>query len=391
MNDDKPSKVLLVEDNRGDARLVLELVKDYGRDSFDIETADSLEIALRRLSAGGIKAVLLDLALPDSLGRETFDRVREQHPSIPIIVLTGAGDEALALTLVRSGAQDYLPKMELNGSTLVRKIRYAIERESTEQKIREFNRELEIMVKQRTAELETAKDGLEAFSYSVAHDLRAPLRHIDGYSRILLETLGTRADPEARNCLGRILQAIKTMSGTIDDLLKLALLGRQELHLRPTDLNKVVATALQSLSPETHGRNIAWNVATLSAVDCDRGLIDQVFMNLLGNSIKYTRGRTSAIIEVGQTRIDGELVTFVRDNGAGFAMQCAEKLFTAFQRFHSQEEFEGNGVGLATAHRIIQRHGGRIWAESTPGQGATFFFTLGVSARHLRVVTTPEP
>jgi signal transduction histidine kinase len=379
MSDQEHRKVLLVEDNPGDARLILELLKDSGEDCFDIEAVDSLTGALRHLKAGGIEAVLLDLALPDSQGQKTFDKVREQDPTVPIVVLTGAGDEVLGLKLVRMGAQDYVAKTELSGSILARAIRYAIERGATEQQIRRFNQELESVVKKRTAELEAANEELEAFSYSVAHDLRAPLRHIDGYCRILLETLGNRLDAEAQNCLDRILRAVKSMAGTIDELLKLARLGRQKLDRRTTNLNSIVDRALQSLSPETVGREISWNVATLSTVECDPGLMNQVFVNLLGNSVKYTRARAPATIEVGQIRIDHQLVTFVRDNGAGFSMESADKLFTAFQRFHRQDEFEGTGVGLATVRRIIQRHGGRIWAESAPDQGATFYFTLGVS------------
>ena len=234
------------------------------------------------------------------------------------------------------------------------------------------------MVKKRTAELEAANEELEAFSYSVAHDLRAPLRHIDGYCSILLETLGTRLDPEAQNYLGRTLKAAKSMAGTIDELLKLARLGRQKLTRRTTSLNTIVDSVVERLAPETAGRQITWNVAAISVVACDPGLMSQVFVNLLGNSVKYTRARAMATIEVGQTTIDHKLVTFVRDNGAGFDMKYADKLFTAFQRFHRQDEFEGTGVGLATVRRIIQRHGGRIWAESAPDQGATFYFTLGV-------------
>ncbi len=370
-------KVLLVEDNPGDARLILESLTDSGHDGFDVETVVCLDSALQRLSTGGIDAVLLDLALPDSMGQETFDKVRAQDPSVPIIVLTGAGDEALALKMVRLGAQDYVAKMELNGFVLARAIRYAIERAATEQQIRKFNQHLESVVKKRTAELEAANAELEAFSYSVAHDLRAPLRHIDGYCRILLESLGTPLDPDVQNCLDRTLRAVKSMAGLIDELLKLARLGRQKLERRATNLNSIVGSALEFLAPETSGRQITWNLATLATVECDPGLMKQVFVNLLGNSIKYTRGRAPAIIEVAQTRIDQQLVTFVRDNGAGFNMDYSDKLFTAFRRLHRQDEFEGTGVGLAIVRRIVQRHGGRIWAEAAPEQGATFYFTLG--------------
>ena len=370
--------VLLVEDNAGDARLIVELLREFGHDYFEIETVHHLEKAIRRLGQGGIAAVLLDLNLPDSQGQKTFDRLRVENPAVPVIVLTGAGDEALALKLVRMGAQDYVAKAEVNGSILARSIRYAIERAATEQQIRKFNQDLENVVKKRTAELQAANEELEAFSYSVAHDLRVPLRHIDGYCSILLENVGGHLNAEAQSSLEGTREAAKSMSRTIDELLKLSHLGRQKLDRQATNLNSIVDTALALLAPETSGRQIAWNVAALSTVECDAGLMNQVFVNLLGNSVKYTRARALATIEVGQMKIDNELVTFVRDNGAGFNMKSSDKLFTAFQRFHRQEEFEGTGVGLATVRRIVNRHGGRIWAESAPDQGATFYFTLGV-------------
>ena len=372
-----PLKVLLVEDNPGDARLIEESLADAVGDPFDVETADRLATALRRLSSGGIDAILLDLSLPDSKGQETFDRAKAQAPYVPIIVLTGLGDEALALKMVREGAQDYVAKLELNGSVLSRAIRYAIERERADQRIREFNEDLEQRVKLRTAELEAANRELEAFSYSVSHDLRAPLRHIDGFSAILQESFASQLAPEGLQYLDRIRGAAKNMSGLIDDLLRLSQLGRQELHFQAANLNTIVNNVLAHLQPEMAGRAIAWQISELPTLQCDPGLLEQVFANLLGNAIKYTRLRESAVVEIGHAIRDGESVTFVRDNGSGFDMQYYDKLFGPFQRLHRQEEFEGTGVGLAIVQRIIHRHGGRIWAESAPNAGATFSFTLG--------------
>jgi len=373
-------KILLVEDNPGDARLVRESLCEARENPFDIEVTDRLGAGVNRLRAGKIDAVLLDLSLPDSQGAATFLTAKAVSAGVPIIVLTGQGDEALAVKLVQDGAQDYVEKAHLGSNNLSRAIRYAIGRAKTEQDIRKLNAELEQRVQQRTAELEASNKELEAFSHSVSHDLRAPLRHIDGFVRILVESEEARFGPPALHCVTRILAGVQSMTAIIDALLKLARVSRQPLELRRTSLNELVSQAIEELGTDRDGRAVHWQIGDLPFAQCDRGLMKQVFTNLLSNALKYTRSRGISTIAIGQTVIDGALAIFVRDNGAGFDMKYADKLFEQFQRLHRHEEFEGTGIGLATVQRIVYRHGGRIWAEASVDEGATFYFTGGLEA-----------
>lgn len=235
----------------------------------------------------------------------------------------------------------------------------------------------------RTEDLEATNRELEAFTYSVSHDLRAPLRHIDGFSRILLDEHGGHLSAQGQRHLQRIREATLQMGNLVDDLLNLSRLGRQPLTLQETDLNILVTSVKTDLASEPARRHIEWNIAMLPIVECDPGLIKQVFSNLLANAIKFTRPREKARIEIGLATEDGHSAIFVRDNGVGFNMKYADKLFGVFQRLHRQEDFEGTGVGLATVERILRKHGGRIWARAETGRGATFYFTLP-SLTHLK-------
>jgi light-regulated signal transduction histidine kinase (bacteriophytochrome) len=231
-------------------------------------------------------------------------------------------------------------------------------------------------VAKANTELAEANKELEAFTYSVAHDLRAPLRHIQGFSKALMEDFGPGIAPAGQEYLHDIVEATRHMGQLVDDLLSLARIGRQELGIEVTALSSLVDEVLRSLREETQGRDIRWQVGDLPFADCDPGLMKQVFFNLLANAVKYTRPRKPAVIEVGQINVEGQSVIFVRDNGVGFNMKYADKLFGVFQRLHRKEDFEGTGVGLATVQRIIHKHGGRIWAEAEIDKGATFRFSL---------------
>lgn len=245
----------------------------------------------------------------------------------------------------------------------------------------------------RAAELQAVNAELEAFTYSVSHDLRAPLRHIDGFSRILEEECGSQLDSSASHYLRRIRQGTHYMGELVDDLLSLSRVGRQQLRRQVTGLNSLVEEARAELTdpatPHEANRSVKWRIAALPFVDCDPALMKQVLANLLANAIKYTRPRQQAIIEVGAMNQNGETVLFVRDNGVGFSMKYADKLFGVFQRLHREEDFEGTGVGLATVQRILQKHGGRIWAEAELDRGACFYFTVGPAATETGAVTAP--
>jgi PAS domain S-box-containing protein len=248
----------------------------------------------------------------------------------------------------------------------------------SQQEVTALNSELEHRVVERTAQLEAANQELEGFTYSVSHDLRAPLRHIGGFSKILVEEFGGTLPAEAQNHLERIQEGSRRMGMLVDGLLGLARLGRQAMSTQDTAVGEVVKDLVKMLESEGGPeQTVEWRIGNLPVVECDPVLIRQVFQNLISNALKYSRPREQAVIEIGAIDQQGERVFFVRDNGVGFNMKYADKLFGVFQRLHRPEEFEGTGVGLATAQRIVQRHGGRIWAEAEVDKGATFYFTLG--------------
>jgi len=249
-------------------------------------------------------------------------------------------------------------------------------RQQAEREIRLLNTELEDRVEKRTKELQEANQELEAFSYSVSHDLRAPLRHMDGFTRILQQEYGKQLPEEARHHLDRVRSATTHMSSLVEDLLRLSRLGRQSTQLRTVALGELLEEAKTEVSAAIGDRAIEWQIAELPEANVDANLFRQVWVNLLANAIKFSRNQPKAVIKIGSREEKGETIVFVRDNGAGFDPRYADKLFGVFQRLHRQDEFEGTGIGLATVHRIVQKHGCRVWAESQPGQGATFYFTV---------------
>lgn len=256
------------------------------------------------------------------------------------------------------------------------------ERKRAEAELTRLNQDLEQKVLDRTHQLEAVNHELEAFSYSVSHDLRSPLRAIDGFSQALVEDYGNVLNPEATNYLDRIQAATRRMGALIDDLIELARVSRSEIRREPVDLGELAAGILKDLREQEPGRDVHLEIMQPLWVSGDRKLIGVALTNLLQNAWKFTRKREGARIRLGQIEQDGERPYFVEDNGAGFDMTYADKLFTPFQRLHDSREFEGTGIGLATVHRIMIRHGGRVWVRADPGKGATFYFTLPGDTTH---------
>lgn len=382
-DDLQPVNILLVEDNDVDVLLLKDAFDTLEGFEHDLIHVQRLGDGLTHLRDNPVNVVLLDLGLPDSQGVDTFARLHRQAPTVPVLVLTALNDESVGEKAIEMGAEDYLVKNQLQPAVLARSVRYAIERrrkkselEHVKDELKRLNGGLEQLVSERTRELEEANKELEAFSFSVSHDLRAPLRQIDGYSRLLLEDFRAELPAEAQQYLDRIVEGTAQMSQLIDDLLRFSRIGKESLSKRTIDMTALVREVWEELVNRESERNIKFHLDDLPGCFGDRSLIRQLLVNLLSNALKFTGNKRESIIEMGHLSQDGETVYFVRDNGVGFDMQYAEKLFQVFRRLHGADEFAGTGVGLSIVERIVHRHGGRIWAEGRVGEGATFSFVI---------------
>lgn len=368
MPETKLVRILIVDDEAPQMKALCDTLRDHNYETTGFSSAHR---ALEALKEKSFDLLLSDLMMPEMDGITLLQSALKIDPNLVGIIMTGQGTIATAVEAMKTGALDYILKpFKLSVILPVLARALAI------QQLRRENAELTRSLRERTAELEAANHELEAFSYSVSHDLRAPLRHIDGFSGMLLSQYASEMPEDAQRMLKTVASSAQRMSQLIEDLLRLSRLNQQTLSRRTVSVSELVNEVLETLRKDQGDRQIEVRVGELPDCVGDWSLLKQVFVNLLSNAFKYTRRKEKAVIEVG-CRCDGdETVYFIRDNGAGFDMEYAQKLFGVFQRMHG-EEFEGTGVGLSIVQRIVQRHGGRIWAEAEVDKGANFFFTLG--------------
>ncbi len=354
----------------------------------EVVRARSGNEALAFLLKRDFAAILLDVQMPNMDGFEVARHARSspRAADIPIIFVTAMNrSEEGTLRGYGAGAVDFLYK-PVNPTILRGKVRVFTELWTSRARVREALRQVEAsnvaLAEAATAnarlasELRVKNGELESFSYSVSHDLRAPLRTIDGFSQMLEEALGTKLDGDASEYLRRVRRAAKRMSQLIEDLLALAKVGQYEMNVESVDVSNIASSVLEALTLADAERRVEIDVAPGLRADADRRLLRIVFENLLGNAWKFTSKVDGARITVGCNAGPQGAAFYVRDNGAGFDTAYADRLYSAFQRLHKESEFPGTGIGLATVQRVVHRHGGRIWAEARVNEGATFHFTL---------------
>ncbi len=383
------AKILIVED---EGITALHLSSALGSLGYDVVGVSSCgDDAINKATEARPDLVLMDIVLKGIV--DGIDAAEKIHAilNIPVIYLTAHADDS---TLQRAKLTEpfgyivkpfserdlsvavefalYRSRMEADRNRLITRLRETVSRhEAAEERVSELNEQLERHVE----ELAAANRELEAFNYSVSHDLRVPLRFIKSYSEMLMEE-HAGLDEEGGRLLSSIRSHAITMDGLIEALITLSRVGRQELHISPLDMEQLARGAFEELASAHPERDVMFTVHPLPQAGGDLMLVRQVFSNLLVNALKFTRNREVARIEVGGRAEDFETVYFVKDNGAGFDMKLSDKLFRAFQRLHSQKEFEGTGIGLSIVQRIVARHGGKVWAEGRPDEGAAFYFSL---------------
>ena len=364
------ASILIVDDEAAQTKALCDTLRATGYETTGFTRPED---ALAALSTKRFQILLSDLTMPGLDGIGLLREAQKIDPDIVGIIMTGQATIDTAIGAMKAGAFDYILKpfrLDVILPVLTRALAM--------RDLRLQNAELERSIKQRSEELEAANKELDSFAHSVSHDLRAPLRAVVGCMSILEEDFGETLGTAGSRLVRAVRADCHRMAQLIEDLLTFARLGRQPLKTRPVPLNELVSETLVDLRAAYDGRAIQFSVSELGTAQVDPALFRQVLVNLLSNAIKFTSKTGQAAVEIGTLpdSVPEGRIYFVKDNGAGFDMRHAAKLFTAFERLHGRDEFEGTGVGLAIVQRIVQRHGGRVWAEGAVDRGATFYFTL---------------
>ena len=360
--------LLIVDDEPASMRALCDTLEYEGYQTYGFTSPAEALASMRERS---FDLLLADLQMPGTNGIDLMKSAQLIDPTLVAVIMTGHGALDTAIAAMKAGALDYIQKPIKLATTLP-----VLERALAVRQLRIEKKRLEENVRERTEELKIANRELEAFSYSVSHDLRAPLRAVSVFTQALLSEHSARLDDEGRRLLQNVNAGAAHMDRLITDLLRLSQLNRQPLHKTPVRFTEVAQRVIDSMTHERAGRDIEFSIADFPTWQVDAGLMQQVFVNLISNAIKFTRERAKARIEIGY-RMDGTtLVCFVKDNGVGFNMKYMNKLFGVFQRLHTADQFEGTGVGLSIVRRIIERHAGKVWVDGEQDQGATFYFSL---------------
>ena len=362
-------RILIVDDEARQMHALCDTLQDYGYETVGFTSGMA---ALEAIRAERFDLILTDLMMPEVDGLTLLKSAFEADPTLVGVIMTGQGTIATAVEAMKSGAMDYVLKPFKVSVALP-----VLSRSLAMRRLRLENAEFQRREHEHIAQLQVANRELEAFSYSISHELRAPLRHIAGYAASIRENLGSGICEDDEFSFDRIHSAVTKMDCLINDLLGFSRMARQELSRTPINLDALLLNVIDDMMPDCKGRDVAWKLAPMPEVVADPAMLRQVLINLISNALKYTRTRTSSIVEIGHAKDDGlNHVFFVRDNGVGFDPKFAGQLFGVFQRLHRDETFEGIGIGLANVKRIVERHGGQTWAEAKVDEGATFYFSL---------------